>query len=181
MYVFFFYFGTWNQRRTGGRRKSGSHLKLVFGVGSYLILSSLRSGVWSVLSLVAWPRRQSIALLSPALPTTSSTPSRSNATVAVVPIVKKEAAVGEQSLEIWTLSLEVLELWPLKVCLHFLRCTKSLWFSPLLKWQRCLCRALSASKKAFFKTLCRSSSSSRASLHKAVNSCSHQTFSQLFL
>lgn len=50
----------------------------------------------------------------------------------------------------------------------------------MLKWQRCLCRALSASKKAFFKTLCRSSSSSRASLHKAVNSCSHETFSQLF-
>lgn len=75
---------------------SRSNLRLVCGVGSYLSLSSLRSGVWSVLSLVAWPRLQSIARLSPALPTTSSTPSRSNATVAVVPIVRREAAAGEQ-------------------------------------------------------------------------------------
>lgn len=152
------------------RRNLQINFKVSLWCGSYLRLSSLRSGVWSVLSLVACPCRQSIARLSPALPTTSSTPSRSNATVAVVPAVRKVSAAGEQGLKTFDFSQ--------LVCISF-SCAWALCVSPLLKWQRCLCRALSASKKAFFKTLCRLSSSSRASLHKLVNRCNHETFSQL--
>lgn len=57
----------------------------------YRCLSSLRSGVWSLVSFLARPFLHNIARLSPTLPTTSSVPSRNIATVAVVPAVNKEA------------------------------------------------------------------------------------------
>lgn len=52
---------------------------------SYLSFSSLLSGVWSTVSLRALPLRHNMARLSPTLATTSSMPSLSSATVAVVP------------------------------------------------------------------------------------------------
>lgn len=61
----------------------------------YRCLSSSQSGVWSVVSLLAFPFLHNIARLSPTLPTTSSTPSRSKATVAVVPAVRKETGEDE--------------------------------------------------------------------------------------
>lgn len=51
----------------------------------YLSFSSFLSGVWSEVSLRALALRQSMARLSPTLPTTSSIPSLSRATVAVEP------------------------------------------------------------------------------------------------
>lgn len=51
----------------------------------YLSFSSFLSGVWSTVSLRAFPFRHSMARLSPTLPTTSSMPSLSSATVEVVP------------------------------------------------------------------------------------------------
>lgn len=51
----------------------------------YLSFSSFLSGVWSTVSLRALPLRHNMTRLSPTLPTTSSMPSLSRATVAVVP------------------------------------------------------------------------------------------------
>lgn len=76
----------------------------------YRCLSSLRSGVWSVVSLLARPFLHIIARLSPTLPTTSSIPSRSNATVAVVPAVRKEAGEEERDEELMNLCV-VAFLW----------------------------------------------------------------------
>lgn len=67
----------------------------VITVSAYRCLSSLRSGVWSLVSFLARPFLHNIARLSPTLPTTSSMPSRNIATVAVVPAVKNEAEDGE--------------------------------------------------------------------------------------
>lgn len=66
-------------------------------VSVYRCLSSLQSGVWSLVSFLARPFLHNIARLSPTLPTTSSTPSRNIATVAVVPAVKKEAEEEEMN------------------------------------------------------------------------------------
>lgn len=57
----------------------------------HLSFSSFLSGVWSTVSLRALPFRQSMARLSPTLATTSSMPSLSSATVAVVPALSTEA------------------------------------------------------------------------------------------
>lgn len=57
----------------------------------HLSFSSFLSGVWSTVSLRAFPFRQSMARLSPTLATTSSMPSLSSATVAVVPELSTEA------------------------------------------------------------------------------------------
>lgn len=57
----------------------------------HLSFSSFLSGVWSTVSLSALLLRQSMARLSPTLATTSSMPSLSSATVAVVPALSTEA------------------------------------------------------------------------------------------
>lgn len=60
---------------------------------SYLSFSSFLSGVWSMVSFIAFPFRHKIARLSPTLATTSSMPSRNKATVAVVPEVRRVAGM----------------------------------------------------------------------------------------
>lgn len=65
----------------------------------YLSFSSFLSGVWSSVSFRALPLRHSMARLSPTLPTTSSMPSLSRATVEVVPALIPGAT--ETKKETW--------------------------------------------------------------------------------
>lgn len=91
------------QKQTHKDQKKCSHSvsicleKLVLQGKLYLSFSSFLSGVWSTVSLRALPLRHSMARLSPTLPTTSSIPSLSRATVAVVPALNREAVTHQRA------------------------------------------------------------------------------------